>query len=96
MPTQETHQICKDVVQKLTMGKSLEDAEKSHLASCEACMAEVVKTLDEATASVPQPPSTSPGGASGDSRCARPEAKRALEKGRRVLEREFGIFLSKN
>ena len=53
MPTQEKNRACLNLVRKLTTGESLEHAEKSHLAVCETCMAEVVKTLDEAAASAP-------------------------------------------
>jgi hypothetical protein len=76
--------MCEDLVRKLMAGESLEEAEKSHLAGCEGCMAEVVKRLDETPA----------GGTNGDCSRARPEARKALEQGRRVFEREFGISLS--
>jgi PP-loop superfamily ATP-utilizing enzyme len=95
MPTQEKNRACQDLVRKLTMGESLEDAEKSHLAVCETCMAEVVKMLDEAAASQTQGPDMALDGTNGDSSRARPEAKRALDLGCRVFEREFGISLSK-
>jgi hypothetical protein len=95
MATQEKDQICKDLVRKVTTGESLNDAEKSHLAACEGCMAEVVKTLDEAAAGEPHGLSMAAGGTNGDFSQARPEAKKALEHGRGVFEREFGISLSK-
>jgi protein-arginine kinase activator protein McsA len=96
MATQEKNRECHDLVRKLTMGESLEDAEKSHLAVCETCMAEVVKTLDEAAASHSEGHDMALGETNGNSsRRASPEAKRALEQGCRVIEREFGIYLSK-
>jgi hypothetical protein len=95
MATQQNDQMCKDLVRKLTMGESLEDAEKSHLAVCEACVAEVVKTLDEAAMREPHGPGLAASGTNGDFSQVRPAAKKALEHGRRVFEREFGIALSK-
>ena len=95
MATQEKDRACNDLVRKLTMGESLEDAEKSHLAVCEACMAEVVKALDEAAKGGSQGSGKFPNLANGELSPVRPEAMRALEQGRRVFEREFGISLPK-
>lgn len=89
MPTQQNDQMCGNVVQKLTLGEPLDDAEKTHLATCEDCMAQIVKTLDESAASE----ANGHAGVNGDLTHARPEAKKALEQGRKVFEREFGITL---
>jgi hypothetical protein len=94
MATQEKDQMCENLVRKIMAGASLEDAEKSHLALCEACMAEVVRMLDESAASKPLSHSMVADGTNGDLTHARSEAKKALEQGRRVFEREFGISLS--
>jgi len=85
--------MCEKLVRKLTMGGSLEASERSHLAECESCMAEVFRILDRSAATEPNRPSVVPGGADSEPYRARPEAKKALEQGRRVFEREFGISL---
>jgi hypothetical protein len=95
MATQEKDQMCNNLVRKITMGEALNDAEKSHLAACEGCMAEVVKTLDEAATGEPHSLGMAAGGTNGDVSQERPEAKKAIDHGRRVFEREFGISLSK-
>jgi hypothetical protein len=87
MATQEKDLMCESLVRKITTGESLDDAEKSHLAECEGCMSQVVRSLDESAAKEAH-------GLNGDVAHARPEAKKALEQGRRVFEREFGISLS--
>jgi hypothetical protein len=88
-------QTCKNVVLKLTTGEHLEDGEKAHLATCERCMAEVVKQFDEAATGQRHGPGVNTGETNGGFSRARPEAKKALEQGRRVFEREFGISLPK-
>jgi hypothetical protein len=93
MATQEKDQWCETLVRKMMTGEPLGDAEKSHLAACEACMAEVVGRLDESAASEANGHGTPPSGPNGDITETRPEAKKALEQGRRVFEREFGISL---
>jgi hypothetical protein len=94
MASQETDQVCARLVQKVTSGEPLDKADKAHLAACEECMFQVVRVLDEAALQKQQAVDTSPGDTNGDLSLVRPEAKRALEHGRRVLEREFGIKLS--
>jgi hypothetical protein len=91
----EKDQTCENLVRKITTGEFLNDGEKSHLAACEGCMAQVVRMLDESAASATQGRGMAAGGTNGDLTGARPEAKKALEQGRRVFEREFGISLSK-
>ena len=96
MPTKEKDQKCDHLVQKLRTGESLDDAEKAHLASCESCMLHVVKALDMSASKASHRPGMAAGESIGDLIQSRPEAKRALEHGRRVLEREFGITPTQN
>ena len=86
MTMREKDLMCDDLVQKLTTGISLNPAEKSHLAECEDCMARVVTALAESAARK---------GTHNEGSCDRPEARKALEHGRRVFEREFGIVFPK-
>ena len=95
MSTQEKDQMCNNLVQRLLIGEPLNDADKSHLAICEDCMAQVVGRLDESATSQAHGLGMTAGGTNGDLTHARPEAKKALEQGRRVFEREFGISLPK-
>jgi hypothetical protein len=95
MATQEKDQMCDGLVQKMTTGQALDETEKSHLANCEACMARVVRMLDESARSKAHGTGMVLGRTNGDLTTTRPEAKRALEQGLRVFEREFGISLSK-
>ncbi len=75
------------------MGESLDTDEKSHLAECERCMAEIVRNLDRSARTEPNEVGEVLGSANGALNHARPEAQKALEQGRRVFEREFGISL---
>jgi hypothetical protein len=84
MATQEKDRICATLAQKLIASESLTDAERSHLATCEQCMTQAVAMLDELARNGEHAPTD---------RTARPEALKALEHGRRVFEREFGISL---
>jgi len=93
MAIQEKDQMCEKLVQKLTTAKPLDTAERSHLAECESCMAEVVRILDRSPATEPNGVGGIPSNGNGELNRARPEAKKALEQGRRVFEREFGISL---
>jgi hypothetical protein len=86
--------MCESLVQKLTAGEALDDAEKSHLAECEGCVAQIVKSLDKAAVSAAPGADLGAGEANGNRGGARPEAMKALEHGRQVFEREFGISLS--
>jgi hypothetical protein len=91
MATHEKNPLCETLVRKLTSGVHLDDAEKLHLGACEACLAEVVRNLDEsAMKNIPVHSE-----ANGATIHPRPEAITALEKGRQVFEREFGIPLSR-
>ena len=82
MTTQEKILHCETLVHKVTTGEPLNEAEKTHLANCEHCIAEMVRTLDGTVCTE----------VNGD----RPNAQTALKHGRRVFEREFGIMLSKD
>jgi hypothetical protein len=85
MATQEKGQTCGSVAQKLLSGNSLSEAERSHLASCEECMAQAVTMLDESRLpGDPVPTDPKPR-----------KATAAREHGFRVFEREFGISLRK-
>jgi len=95
MATQATDQMCEILVRKITTGEPLDDAEKAHLAVCASCMDEVVRTLDESATRGTHSNETAAGSRNGDLGHIRPEAKQALEHGRRVFEREFGISLAK-
>lgn len=85
MAPQEKNGTCTDLVLKLTTGKSLNDEEKTHLAGCEDCMARVVNALDERAAF------GKAAGRNGEICEATPEARKALEHGRSVFQREFGL-----
>jgi hypothetical protein len=94
MATQGKDRICAGLIQKITSAKPLDDADKAHLAACEDCMDQAVRALDEASLRS----GTASGAASdanGHVSHDRLEAKQALENGRRVFEREFGIKLLK-
>ena len=84
---QETNinQKCGSIVNKIAAGHHLAEAEKAHLAECENCMMKLLEALDKRKTAT---------GAVSDEERARPAAKRALERGRLVFEREFGISLS--
>lgn len=95
MPVEEKEQLCRALVQKMTVGDPLNADEKSHLASCECCMSQVITTLDEAAMSKSLALGIAARGTNGDLAQARPEAKKAAAHGHEVFEREFGISLSK-
>lgn len=94
MPTQEKDQMCEILVRKMTMGECLNADEKAHLAVCEGCLAEIIRTLDDSGTKIPHGSSMTSNELNGDCTSARPEAKKAHEHGRQVLEREFGITFS--
>ena len=86
MAMREKDLMCDALIQKLTTGIPLDAAEKSHLAECEDCMIRVVTALGESSARK---------GTNGKPGRERPEAVKALEHGRKVFEREFGITFPK-
>ncbi len=90
MATQEKDKTCAGLVQKITSGGRLDETEKAHLAACEECMVQVVRALDEAALRN----EAASGAANGHVSRDRLEAASALEHGRQVFEREFGIKLS--
>ncbi len=93
MEIPEKDQMCGKVMRKLTMSDSLNTAERSHLAECESCMAEVIRILDRSTATESNGLGGVPGNANGELYHTRREAQKALEQGRRIFQREFGIAL---
>ncbi|MBV9121904.1 MAG: hypothetical protein JO112_00925 [Planctomycetes bacterium] len=95
MAPQEQSPMCETLVRKITTGEVLSDAEKSHLATCADCLAQVVSTLGESATNRRHGLLMTTAAPNGDLVRSRPEAKKALEKGRQVFEREFGISLSK-
>jgi hypothetical protein len=78
--------MCEILVQKLLAGTSLVDTERSHLANCESCIAEVVRRLDESAADE----NGKSGAVNGKLAQSRADAVRAVEHGREVLKRAFG------
>ena len=84
---------CARLIEKKLSGQSLDSAEKEHLFECEACLVEILRRLDEAAEQAKK--SSGNNGARDYNELARtrPEAMRALEHGRRVFAREFGITL---
>lgn len=91
MSTLQKDQVCSGVVEKMASGQSLGVEEKAHLIECESCMAELVRRLDHAAEE--SPAALGKNGDSGQDNVAhsRPEAKRAVEHGREVFAREFGL-----
>ncbi len=79
--------LCENLVRKLTMGELLDESEKAHISVCEACMAQLVISLDESAISTVR--------TNGDVTHVRPEAQKALEHGCKVFQREFGISLAR-
>jgi hypothetical protein len=81
------------IVQKKLSGQHLDAAEKEHLIECESCLTELFHRLDQA-AELAKKASGNNGARNYDELArTRPEAMRALEHGRRVFAREFGITL---
>jgi hypothetical protein len=93
MVIQGNDPICDSLIQKITRGIRLDDAEKSHRAGCQACMTRLITALDESAMNAPNSVGISAGVTNGNGLPERPQAKAALEHGRRVFEREFGISL---
>jgi hypothetical protein len=93
MSAHQLDQFCVDVIEKKLSGQSLDAAEKEHLIECETCLVEILRRLDKAAEEAKK--SSGKNGARDYDELARsrPEAMRALEHGRRVFAREFGITL---
>ena len=91
--TQQADSFTAGIVQKMLSGQHLDDNEKNHLIDCDNCMDELFRRLNQAAEDAKK--------ASGNNGVrdyeelarTRPEAMRALEHGRRVFAREFGITL---
>jgi len=94
MSAEKNGDLCTQLLKKLTTDEHLSDAEKAHVVDCEGCMAALVKRIDR-TILVQSPfPAGSSGVDDSDVDRDRPEAKQALEHGKRVFAREFGISLA--
>jgi hypothetical protein len=91
MAAHDKDQVCSRLIQKFTTREPLDKADKDHLAACEDCMARVVRALEEVALQGKKCQRLTVGETNGESFDVRPEAIQALEGGRRVLEREFGI-----
>jgi hypothetical protein len=94
MSTHEQDEVCAAIINKMALGQSLNATEKAHLSQCAGCMREVVLHLDQAvtTENKEDATDTIPTGGAARAATALPEEVRlALEHGRHVLEREFGI-----
>jgi hypothetical protein len=91
--TQQPDSFTAGIVQKKLSGQCLDAVEKEHLGECEICIAILFHRLDEAAEEAKK--SSGNNGARDYDELARtrPEAMRALEHGRRVFAREFGITL---
>jgi hypothetical protein len=93
MSMQPMDPYCARLIEKKLSGQSLDVAEKEHLIECDTCLVEILRRLDEAAKEAKK--SSGNNGARNYDELARsrPEAMRALEHGRRVFAREFGITL---
>lgn len=86
MPTIEHASLLRSITAKLSAQQLLDEAEKEHLAGCEACLRELVNHLDKAM------PANN--GINGSASTTRPEAERVLNRARQIFLREFGIDLA--
>jgi hypothetical protein len=93
MSKHQLDQVCAKVVEKMSSRQHLDAAEKEHLGECEICMAEILRRFDEAAKEAAKSPGSNGASNHDDLDRSRPEALRALEHGRRVFAREFGITL---
>src|SRR5688572_30312485 len=96
MSSESKDALCDLLVNKLMVGERLNDAEKAHLIGCESCMAVVVRQLDNAAEQRTRSPGRISGSTEADSAQDRPHANKALEHGREVFEREFGLSLRRD
>lgn len=91
MSTHKQDQVCTTLIEKITQGQPLDASEKAHLSQCDGCMSEVVEHLDRmAEESGASRETTGESGEQGLSPPS-PEVAQALEQGRRVFAREFGL-----
>ncbi len=82
-------QFCEKLIRKFCAGQHLNDAEKAHVADCERCIIDIMRHLDAVKER------KNGEAADNNSERIRAEARHALEHGRRVFEREFGISFTK-
>ena len=85
MSIEERDQVCSDLIEKMSSGQHLSDAEKAHLVGCEGCMAAVVHHLDKLPGAFPSKATTPASMADNGSAQATIEAQQALTRGRRFL-----------
>lgn len=91
--TQQADSFTAGIVQKMLSGQHLDDNEKNHLIECEGCMTELIRRLNQAGKEAAKSPGKNGARNYDDLARSSPEAMRALEHGRRVFAREFGISL---
>jgi hypothetical protein len=96
MSTPDSNGMCPGLIEKLTSGQHLNDAEKDHLIECPGCMAEVVRHLQQVRERSAELTGEGRAASNNDQVHTRAEATKALEHGRRVFAREFGLSLSKD
>jgi hypothetical protein len=91
MSIQELNEVCANLIQKMIQGQPLNAIERTHLSQCAGCMREVVLHLDQMAEDAAALLGTT--GESGETVVAypSPEVIEALEHGRRVFAREFGV-----
>ncbi len=92
MSAQQDEHLCGAVVAKITSGQPLSPDEKTHLTECEGCMEEVIRQLDQSHGNKS---TKSVSGSNNGVSHPRNDAQQALEHGRKVFEREFGVSLLK-
>lgn len=91
MSNQKRDEVCGVLVEKLTGGQPLNAAEKAHLSECAGCMQEVILRLDKMADAASAAPGMNGSLVESTPVQASPEVLQALERGRRVLAREFGL-----
>ena len=94
MSVAEPHPVCSGLIEKVSSGQRLDAAERGHLMACDTCQAALVEHLDKTAE--PEPPQPFPVAEVGLNGVARGSAKaeHALEEGRKVFAREFGLSLT--
>jgi hypothetical protein len=91
--TQQADQFTTGIIQKMLSGQHLDEAEKAHLGECDSCMTELIHRLNQAAKEAKKSSGMNGSCNHDDLARSQPEAMRALEHGRRVFAREFGITL---
>ena len=89
MSIRERDQTCTILTNKLMSGERLDAAEKAHLSQCTECMREIVLHLDLRADEIPI--SITDDAAAPTAAKMSPEVREALDRGRGVFVREFGL-----